>query len=170
MKSISTYLDELVEFPRIVLDTIASNELIRDLLADKRHATVEDIEDNNGDYKWLYEYDYVDDTTQDTACYICLDVVVPRVSSSHILAAYVVVNVISHKNYMRIDTKKFPQIRGNRRDNIVRLIDKELNGSKKFGIGHLELKKIESLSVPQNYTGKSLVYEICDFNRVSTDG
>lgn len=167
--AVTTWLDELVDFPRVIVNAIANDELIRSLLADKPEATIDDIEDDQGNFKWLFDYDYVDDTVQGTGCYICIDAYVPRVENYQILSLYLVVSVIDHKKFMTLDSKKFPGIKGNRRDNIIRLVDKILNGSRSFGIGRLELRNIQNLEVPQRYTGKALVYEIYDFNRTGDD-
>ena len=53
-----TNLDELIDYPQLIISRLADSPAIRDLLADRVNATVEDIEDKNGGYKYIYDYDY----------------------------------------------------------------------------------------------------------------
>lgn len=164
-----TNLDELVEYPQYIVSYLANSPAIRDLLADKINATVEDIEDNQGGYKYIFDYDYVDDTTQDTRAYICLEGFIDKVNNDHILSMVINVNVFCHKKYMHLNHKTFKGLKGNRRDNLIRYVDKLLNGER-FGIGKMELVGMRAINTPQNYTGVLCAYRLYDFNRVKSNG
>lgn len=163
-----TNLDEIIDYPQLIISRLADSPAIRDLLADTTNATVEDIEDKNGGYKYIYDYDYVDDTTQDTRAYICLESYVDEVDNDHILSMVINVNVICHKQYMKLNHKTFKGLKGNRKDNLIRHIDKLLNGTR-IGIGRLELVDVKPLNVPQNYTGLVSIYRLYDFNRTTNN-
>ena len=78
------------------------------------------------------------------------------------------VNVICHKRYMKLNHKTFKGLKGNRKDNLIRHIDKLLNGTR-IGIGRLELVDVKPLNVPQNYTGLVSIYRLYDFNRTTNN-
>ena len=66
---------------------------------------------------------------------------------------------------MEIDTDIIGGTAGNRRDNLVRYIDKEINDSDIFGIGRLSLKSVKTLSsTNQDFSVRELCYEVPDFN------
>lgn len=159
-----TNLDTIVNYPRLILNKIASSEILRELITNKKKATIEDLEDTDGNYKYMFDYDYVDDTTSEEKLYICLDVLPSNVENSHIMEMTIAINVICHKDYMQLDNKIFKGIKGNRRDNVIRYIDKILNGSNHFGIGRLELANVVPITVSKRYTGRALAYYVYDFN------
>ena len=76
------------------------------------------------------------------------------------------ITVYCHKNYMDIDVSKFRGMAGNRRDNLVRLVDNELNGSDIFGIGALKLDSARVVPAPTGFTARELTYSVPDFARL----
>lgn len=160
-----TNLDNLINFPRMILNHIASSKILRELITNKINASIEDLEDNDGNYKYMFDYDYVDDSTSEEKLYICLDVLPSDVTNSHITEMSIVINVICHKDYMQLDNKIFKGIKGNRRDNVIRYIDTLMNGNNNFGIGKVELMSVSPITVSKRYTGRALVYYVYDFNR-----
>ena len=96
----ATNLDAIVNYPRLILNKIASSEILRELITNKKKATIEDLEDTDGNYKYMFDYDYVDDTTSEEKLYICLDVLPSNVENSHIMEMTIAINVICHKDYM----------------------------------------------------------------------
>ena len=67
--------------------------------------------------------------------------------------------------WMKLDTKKFKGVKGNRKDNLLRQIDLLLNNSDEFGIGRLSLQSVNVASVPKPYTSSMLTYSTSDFSR-----
>ena len=160
-----TNLDEIVDFPREVINKICESQEIIGLLADKPTATIEDIEDNNGELKYMFDYDYIDETITEISSFICVDTIITKVGNDHIKDVKLLVWVISHKQHMKLDRTLFKGYKGNRRNNIVKYIDKLLNGSDDFGIGALQLQSVSNITLPSNFTGKQLIYTVPSFNR-----
>lgn len=161
----NTSLDELINYPRKIIDKLCGVPQIISLLADNPNATIEDIEDSAGRLKYIFDYEYVNDTTEVVATFICVDVLT-EIKNSHIADMSIVIHIISHRDHMDIDKKVFKGLQGNRRDNITRFVNEALSGSREFGIGRLELARIVKTSVPAKFTGRSLYYRIPSFNRV----
>ena len=88
------------------------------------------------------------------------------INISKIKNTKVYVTVACHKGYMPLDKKKFKGVIGNRRDNLVRYIDKVLNNSMFLGIGTLKLKSVATLQPINGFTVREITYEVPDFNIV----
>jgi hypothetical protein len=65
---------------------------------------------------------------------------------------------------MDIDTSKFPGIVGNRRDNLIRFVDKVLSGKDAFGIGALQLSSARVIPAPTGFTARELTYVVSEFS------
>lgn len=113
--------------------------------------------------KYIFDYGYVDGTTDSTEAYICVESEINRVSSPTMQDLRVFVTVICHKGYMSLDPATFTGVLGNRRDNLVRYIDKVLNDSEVFGIGKLTLDSIRTVSAPNGFSAREITYRIADF-------
>ena len=68
---------------------------------------------------------------------------------------------------MKLPRQTFKGISGNRRDNLVRYIDKVLNNSDFLGIGTLKLNAVRTLSPINGFTAREITYEVPDFNVVN---
>ena len=154
-----THLDKIVEFPNEVITKLCQSQEILDLLADKRNATVEDLEDDDGNLKYIYDYEYVMETVVDAKAYICIETLA-RASSGTINDMKLYVHILCHKEYMRLDKKIFKGTKGNRRDCLTRCVDQVLRGDRDFGIGRVEFEQLSSFTLPPNFTGRTLVYDI----------
>jgi hypothetical protein len=114
--------------------------------------------------KNLFDYAYVDETTQETTAYVFAEAEVSHVENQTIKNMYLYITVVCHKQFMKLDPTVFKGYVGNRRDNLVRYIDAKLNNSDIFGIGCLSLKSVGTMPAPAGYTARELVYEVPDFN------
>ena len=68
-----TYLDELVDYPAIVISRLSAQQEVVDLLADKNGANVSDLLDQKGNWKAFYDYEYIPGTTQEVMAAVCVD-------------------------------------------------------------------------------------------------
>lgn len=160
-----TYLDELVDYPAKVAQKIGNSKEIIALLINKRaeHITEDDVDEVFDNY--IYDYNYVDDTVTESRAFVWVEAEIPTVSNRQVKNMRLYVTVACHKRYMDITTGIFDGIAGNRRDNIIRYIDKELNGSEIFGIGRLSLRSVKTISSSnQEFSIRELCYEVPDFN------
>lgn len=158
-----TFLDELVEYPAKAIQKLGTNQDIVSLLTDEATIDMDSDEADDVFDKYLFDYGYVDATTTEARAFVCVEAELIRSATPTIQDFRLYVTVICHKNFMSIDTRRFPGIIGNRRDNLVRSIDKVLNGSEVFGIGCLTLNSVKTISSPTGFTARELTYFISDF-------
>lgn len=158
-----TNLDGLVEYPVKTLYKIGQCPGVVQLLTDNPEVDMDsDAADDVFD-KYLFDYGYVDSTTEEAAAYICVEADCMGASNMAIQGMRLYVTVYCHKNYMDVDTSKFRGAAGNRRDNLVRLVDNELNGSDIFGIGELKLDSARVVPAPTGFTARELTYSVPEF-------
>lgn len=161
-----TYLDQLVEYPAEVMQRISEDKTCVGLLLNKGFSKVTEDDFETALEKNLFDYQYVDDTTEEVAAYIFVEAEVSSVSNKNIKGLRLYVTVVCHKSFMKLNGRIFQGVIGNRRDNLVRYVDSLLNGETFLGIGALNLRTVKSVSSPANFTGRLLTYEISDFNIV----
>lgn len=161
-----TYLDQLVEFPAEIIRRISEDKYCVGLLVNKSFDSVEEDDMDDALENHIFDYQYVDKTTQEAGAYVWAEIEVPRVDNRQIKSVRVYVTIACHGQVMRLDRNKFAGVIGNRRDNLVRYVDRLLNGSQVFGIGTLELRSALTLTSINNFTIRELTYEIPDFNIV----
>lgn len=158
-----TYLDSLVEFPVKALNRIGSDKTVVSLITNDPDIDMDSDAANDIFGKNLFDYGYVDDTQIDASAYICVEAEMPRVATPTMQNIVLYVTVICHKNYMKIDPKKFPGMSGNRRENLSRYVDSVLTGSDFLGIGRLSLSSIRTIPTPSGFSGRELIYKIPEF-------
>lgn len=159
-----TYLDELVEYPVKALYAIGSTPEVVQLLTNTPSIDMESDEADGVYDKYLFDYGYVDDSIEEAAAYICVEAECTGASSFSIKDMRLYVTVYCHKRFMDIDTSKFPGIVGNRRDNLIRFVDKVLNGKDAFGIGALQLSSARVIPAPTGFTARELTYVVSEFS------
>lgn len=163
----TTHLDELVDYPALVISQISRQQEVLDLLADKSGAKVKDLMDAKGNWKCFFDYEYIPGTTQEVLTAVCIDtdVVAVRTSAQKTLELYI--SVLCSHALMSLDRAKFPGVRGNRINNLLRYIDMALRLDRDFGIGKLELKSVRTTtSGNSSFAKKTMTYLIPDFNLV----
>lgn len=161
-----TYLDQLVEYPAIIMQKISSDKYCAAFLLNKGFLEVTEDDFEKTLEENIFDYQYVDETADKTSAYVWVEIEVSRVENSRIKDIKLYVTVACHKRYMALNHKTYQGVIGNRRDNIVRYIDKLINGKSLIGIGAFQLKNVKTTSPAPNFTGRLLCYEIADFNLV----
>jgi len=159
-----TFLDEIVSYPARAIKLISEDTHCVGLI---RNVAVSDVEDEHKDDcfdKNLFTYQYVDGTITETAAFVWAEADVPSVQNMRIKGMRLYISIACHKQFMNLSSQTFPSVMGNRRDNIVRYVDRLLNFQDVFGIGKLSLRSVKTLSAPQDFTIKELEYEIPEFN------
>lgn len=161
-----TYLDQMVEYPAKIISKIASDTQCLALILNKAPS---DITEDDSDLvfdKFIFDYQYVDNTAQETGAFIWAEIEIPSVENRTIKDVRLYITVSCHKNYMKLNSDIFPGVMGNRRDNLVRYIDRLLNNAPNFGIGTLKLRSVATLSNNNGFTARELTYDVPDFNLV----
>lgn len=161
----NTHLDELVEFPKLVIMRLMESQIIRNLLVDCNDATIEDLEDDEGRWKYFYDYEHIPGTTQEVKVAYCIDTDIVSVQNSTVKRLELYVSCFCSHALMPLDPKIFKGMSGNRLNNLLRYADLSLRGDREFGIGKLELKNVRTVSSGNaGFAKKTLTYFIPDFN------
>ena len=164
-----TYLDQLVDYPAKVISRISEDKYCVGLIVNKNFDQLTDEDFDKVLDENVFDYQYVDNTTQESAAYIWAEVDVDRVSSKQFKNLKLYVTVACHKSFMKLDGQKFKGMIGNRRDNIVRYVDRLLNNHMFVGLGLLKLESVKPLTSVNGFTAKELTYDIPDFHIVQID-
>lgn len=158
-----THLDDLVEFPQMVIKALATQENIRELLADKKGATIEDLEDQYGRWVHFFDYDFIPGTQQEIISAVCVDIDLQPLDGA-MLQADLYISIMCSKALMDISNQTLPGYVGNRVSNLVRYIDLVLRGRRDFGIGRLDMPTVRTVaSGNQNVCKKEIRYSIPNF-------
>ncbi len=154
---------QLTEFPAKIIQAVGCDETIVQLLTNDPDVDMDSEEADSVFDKYLFDYLYVDETTDESEAYICVETELERSPSPTISDMRIYVDVICHKNYMHLTSDRFPAVMGNRRENLCKnivrvLADKAV--SMKFGIGALDLVSIKTIPSPAGFVARELIYEI----------
>lgn len=154
-----TDLDELVDFSYLARSLILQDQAIMALLSNDPDY------DPDGDDAEKYEaqvkdHDYVDETTLEANAYIMVETEMASRDTATMDTMYVYVNIVCSKKYMDLNPKLFRGYKGNRRDNIARLVHLLLNNNNAFGVGELHLASATIGSVPTGFTSRVLTYRV----------
>lgn len=159
-----TYLDQLVEYPAKIIKTISEDKYCVGFLLNKSFDEITEDDYDEALESFLFDYQYVDDTTQESAAYIWVDAEVSHVDNMRIKGMRVYVTIACHKSFMELDTDKFKGVMGNRKDNLVRYVDRLINNKLSFGIGTLKLESVRTISSINSFTLREITYSVPDFN------
>lgn len=149
-------LDECFDYKNKLMETLCCNEKIVQLITDSDSAPVPNY---NLAYNQIYPFEFIPDTADKGKTYVCFDVDIVRVMDKIYYKPALYVWIISHKSKMRLDKG------GVRTDQLAVEINKELNGSRYFGLGELDLYSVGRFAPISDYRGRVLTYTATDFNR-----
>lgn len=161
-----TYLDQLVEYPAQVIKKICEDKQCVALLINK---SVSEITEDDFDVvldRYIFDYQYVDETVQTSAAYIWAEIEIGSVDNRQIKEVNLYVTVACHKSFMPLNGTLYPGLMGNRRDNLVRFVDRVLNDTMFLGIGALKLNTVKTLTTVNGFTVREITYAVPDFNIV----
>ena len=114
-------------------------------------------------YKTIFPFEYVPETLEDAATYLCYEVDVQRTYNKTYLSPTLYVWVFTHKSLLRLPEG------GSRIDKVVSEMDKMLNGSRKYTMGELELYSVKRFSMMNDYYGKQITFVGKEWNRPKSD-
>jgi len=150
-------LDEFFDYKNKLMETLCRNEKIVHLITDSEKAPVPNY---NLAYTQIYPFEYVPDTVDDGRTFVCFDVDIAQVYDKVYYAPVLYLWVFSHKSKLRLKQG------GIRTDQLAVEINKELNGSRYFGLGELDLYSVGRISPITDYQGRVMTYAAKDFNRL----
>lgn len=142
------------------------NQLMEDLLTSESIVRLLDDDISMDDagklaYKNVFPCEYVPETVQDGKTFICFDVDIQQSVNKTYLLPTLYVWVFTHRSKLRL-----PNGGGVRTDKMCSEICKTINGSRKYGLGELDLYSVKRFAPMTDYQGKVLTFYAKDFNRV----
>lgn len=158
-----THLDEIIDYNSAVISKVLESPDVMKLISDGKYSS----EDDNSK-KWelhVNDHAWVDESVQEASAYVLVDSEVLKAPTGSVKNMTLLVEVVCNKSYMELDSKIFPGVKGNRRDNICRQIDLLINGSSEFGIGRLQLSSATLAAAPEGFTARLLTYTVPDYAR-----
>lgn len=162
--AVQTHLDQLIDYTSDAIRIIAGSPEVVGLMLNKPNPNMDGVDDEEA-RKYMYNFDYIDETNLEARAYIMVDADMVSAPTWTVKDMELYVQIILNKSFMDLDTKVWKGRKGNRRDNIAREIDLVLNGDRGFGIGRLQLVSATTANVPSAFTSKLLTYRIPDFAR-----
>lgn len=140
------------------------NKLMEDLLTNESivHLINPDVpmEDSASlAYTQVFPLEYIPETVQGGATYICFDVDIQGVVNKTYLTPILYVWIFTHRSNLRL------QQGGVRTDKICSEICKVINGSLEYGLGELNLYSVKRFAPMTDYQGKVMSFTTREFNR-----
>lgn len=152
------FLDEFFDYKNEVMKTLCSNPEIVHLITDSSKAPVPNYDLA---YTQIYPFEYIPETVDEGQTFICFDVDIAEVIDKTYYVPVLYIWLFTHKSKLRLNEG------GIRVDNLAIEVNKELNGSRYFGLGELDLHSVGRFSPIKDYQGRVLTYYARDFNRLS---
>jgi len=154
-------LEEFFDYKNQLMEDLLTNPAIVRLLDDDFKET--DVPETLV-YKQVFPFEYIPDTIEHGQTFICCDVDVQRTLNKTFLSPVLYVWVFSHQSKLRLPEG------GVRTDKLCSEIAKAINGSRKYGLGELDLYSVKRFAPINDYQGKVLTFQAQDFNRLSPTG
>lgn len=149
-------LQEFFDYKNQLMEDLLTNEDIVRLIDD----TVALQNADSLAYTQVFPCEYIPDTVQEGKTYICFDVDVQRAADKTFLSPTLFVWVFTHRSKLRLPEG------GVRTDKLCSEICKAINGSRKYGLGELNLYSVKRFAPMTDFQGKVLTFYAKDFNRV----
>lgn len=140
------------------------NKLMEDLMTDRTLVSLlnEEVPFENASsliYTQVFPLEYVPETVQGGATYICCDVDIMSASNKTFLSPVLYIWVFAHRSKLRLPEG------GVRTDRICSRICELINGSRYYGLGELSLYSVKRFAPMTDYNGKLMTFYTKDFNR-----
>lgn len=149
-------LQEFFEYKNTLIEDLLTNKSIVELLnesvsLDKAKKLV---------YKQVFPYEYIPETVEQGKTFVCIDVDISRSLNKTFLLPTLFVWVFTHKSKLRLPEG------GVRTDKLCSEISKVINGSRKYGLGELELMGVKRFAPITDFQGKVMTFSATEFNRL----
>ena len=141
-------LQEFFDYKNQLMEDLLTNEDIVKLIDD----TVALQNADSLAYTQVFPCEYVPDTVQEGKTYICFDVDVQRAADKTFLSPTLFVWVFTHRSKLRLPEG------GVRTDKLCSEICKAINGSRKYGLGELNLYSVKRFAPMTDFQGKVLTF------------
>lgn len=149
-------LQDFFDYKNKLMEDLLTNETIVSLIdEDVRFEDAKSLAYNN-----IFPYEFVPGTVQDGKTLICFDVDIQRVPNKTFLYPTLFVWVFTHKSLLRL-----PNGGGVRTDRLCHEICKQINGSREYGLGELNLYSVKRFAPMTDFQGKVITFEMKEFNK-----
>ena len=149
-------LQVFFDYKNQLMEDLLTNEAIVQLL--NENISVDDAAKLA--YLNVFPCEYVPETVQDGKTFICFDVDIQQTVNKTYLLPTLNVWVFTHRSKLRL-----PDGGGIRTDRLCSEICKAINGSRKYGLGKLDLYSVKRFAPMTDYQGKEMIFYAKDFNR-----
>lgn len=149
-------LEEFFDYKNQLMGDLLTNENIVSLIDE--NIKIEDAESLA--YTHVFPCEYVPETVEHGDTFICFDVDIQSVVGKTYLTPVLYVWVFTHKSKLRL-----PNGGGVRTDKMCVEICKEINGSREYGLGELNLGGVKRFAPMTDFQGKVMTFYAKDFNR-----
>lgn len=148
-------LSDFFDYKNRLMEDLLTNETIVSLIRpDVDFANAADLA-----YTQVFPCEYVPETVQGGATYICFDVDIQNVTGKTFMTPTLYVWVFTHRSNLRLPEG------GVRTDKICSEICKAINGSRYYGLGELNLYAVKRFAPMTDYQGKVMTFTAKEFNR-----
>ena len=149
-------LEEFFDYKNQLMEDLLTTESIVKLIDDSV-----DLKDAASlAYKNVFPFEYIPDTVEHGDTFVCFDVDVSKASNKTYLLPTIYVWVFAHKSKLRL-----PNGEGVRTDKLCSEICKKINGSRRYGLGELDLYSAKRFAPMTDYQGRCMTFYAVDFNR-----
>lgn len=148
-------LQEFFDYKNQLMEDLLTNEEIVRLLDD----TISMQHADQLAYTQVFPCEYVPDTVQEGKTFICFDVDIQSTADKTFLSPTLYVWVFTHRSKLRLPEG------GVRTDKLCSEICKAINGSRKYGLGELNIYSVRRFAPMTDFQGKVLTFYAKDFNR-----
>jgi hypothetical protein len=159
-----THIDQLIDFKEDVIEMMVADKELMGLVFDDPNIDLDSDEVFNVRDTNIYDHSYSDETVQTDGVIILVETELVGILSKEINSFNIIIQVIVARNYMKLDTRRFKGLRGNRRDNVIRRIEMLLH-DKRLSLGRLSLIDCGPVDVPRGFTSVRMVLSCDDFSR-----
>lgn len=110
-------------------------------------------------YKQVFPCEYIPETAQEGLTYICFDVDIQSPEGKTFLFPTLYIWIFAHESKLRMPEG------GIRTDKICSEISELINGSRRYGLGQLNLYSVRRFAPMTDYPGKVMTFKTKDYNR-----
>lgn len=141
------------------------NQLMKDMLSSKElvrllNNTIPFDDAGKLAYTQVFPFEYIPATVEDGWTYVCFDVDIQESLSKTYLLPTLNIWIMTHQSNLRLPEG------GVRTDKICSEICNLINGSRRYGLGELNLYAVKRFSPVTDYNGKVMIFHAKDFNRL----
>lgn len=149
-------LDELFDYKNQLMEDLLTNESVVSLIDE----SIKIADSKKLAYSQVFPYEYVPETVEDAKTFICFDVDIQKSINKTYLLPTLYIWVFTHKSKLRLPEG------GVRTDRLCSAIATEINGSRDYGLGELDLYSVKRFAPMTDFQGKVMTFHAVDYNRL----